>query len=66
MIRTSMLLSLSVLLGAALSPGAIAQQIIGTPGSPSASTMTRLRHWGLISFLTLVVRYFSFDVWSKC
>ena len=37
MIRTSTLLSLSVLLDAALSPGAIAQQINGTPGSPSAT-----------------------------
>src|SRR5476649_1555489 len=39
MIRTSTLLSLSVLIGAALSPAAMAQQINGTPGSPSA-TMT--------------------------
>src|SRR6202795_1002435 len=37
MIRTSTLLSLSVVIGAALSPGAMAQQINGTPGSPSAT-----------------------------
>ncbi len=38
MVRTSMLLSLSVVLGSALSPGATAQQINGIPGSPSATT----------------------------
>src|SRR5450631_3891933 len=37
MIRTSVLLSLSVVIGGALSPGAMAQQINGTPGSPSAT-----------------------------
>jgi arylsulfatase A-like enzyme len=37
MVRTSMLLSLSVVLGAALSPGTNAQQINGTLGSPSAT-----------------------------
>jgi arylsulfatase A-like enzyme len=37
MIRTSTLLSLSVVLGSALSSGAVAQQINGTPGSPSAT-----------------------------
>jgi arylsulfatase A-like enzyme len=38
MIRIASMLSLSLLLGAALSPGAIAQQATGTPGSPSATT----------------------------
>lgn len=37
MIRPSALLTLSVAIGAALSPGAMAQQINGTPGSPSAT-----------------------------
>src|SRR5271169_6548887 len=38
MIRIATALSLSILLGASLSPGAKAQQITGTPGSPSATT----------------------------
>src|ERR1700680_2085359 len=38
MIRIASILSLSLLLGAALSPGATAQQITGAPGSPSATT----------------------------
>jgi arylsulfatase A-like enzyme len=38
MIRIAMALSLSILLGASLYPGAKAQQITGTPGSPSATT----------------------------
>ena len=38
MIRIATALSLSILLGAAISPGAEAQQITGTPGSPSATT----------------------------
>src|SRR5450432_3452941 len=37
MTRIAMALSLSILLGAGLSSGAIAQQINGTPGSPSAT-----------------------------
>jgi arylsulfatase A-like enzyme len=37
MIRIATALSLSILVGASLSPGAIAQQIYGTPGSPSAT-----------------------------
>src|SRR5258708_11676767 len=37
MIRVATTLSLSVLLGTALSSGAMAQQINGTPGSPSAT-----------------------------
>jgi arylsulfatase A-like enzyme len=37
MIRPSTLLTLSVAIGAALSPAANAQQITGTPGSPSAT-----------------------------
>jgi arylsulfatase A-like enzyme len=38
MIKAAALLSLSVFLGAALSPAANAQQVTGTPGSPSATT----------------------------
>jgi arylsulfatase A-like enzyme len=38
MIRIATALSLSLLLGASFSPGAKAQQITGTPGSPSATT----------------------------
>jgi arylsulfatase A-like enzyme len=38
MIRIMTMLSLSVFFGAALSPAANAQQITGTPGSPSATT----------------------------
>ena len=38
MIRIATALSLSILLGASFSPGAKAQQITGTPGSPSATT----------------------------
>ena len=38
MIRIATALSLSILLGAAIPPGAKAQQITGTPGSPSATT----------------------------
>jgi arylsulfatase A-like enzyme len=37
MIRIATALSLSILLGTSLSPGAMAQQINGTPGSPSAT-----------------------------
>src|SRR5712664_4977180 len=37
MIRVATTLSLSILLGTTLSPGANAQQINGTPGSPSAT-----------------------------
>jgi hypothetical protein len=37
MIRIATALSLSILFGASLSPGAKAQQINGTPGSPSAT-----------------------------
>jgi arylsulfatase A-like enzyme len=38
MTRIATALSLSILLGTSLSPGAKAQQITGTPGSPSATT----------------------------
>jgi hypothetical protein len=38
MIRMTRVLSLSLLLGAAFALGAMAQQITGTPGSPSATT----------------------------
>jgi arylsulfatase A-like enzyme len=38
MIKAAALLSLSVFLAAALSPAANAQQVTGTPGSPSATT----------------------------
>jgi arylsulfatase A-like enzyme len=38
MIKAAALLSLSVFLGAALSPAVNAQQVTGTPGSPSATT----------------------------
>jgi len=38
MIGIASVLSLSLLFGAALSPGAIAQQTTGTPGAPSATT----------------------------
>jgi arylsulfatase A-like enzyme len=38
MIRIMTMLSLSIFFGAALSPAANAQQITGTPGSPSATT----------------------------
>jgi arylsulfatase A-like enzyme len=38
MIRIATALSLCIVLGTAISPGAKAQQIIGTPGSPSATT----------------------------
>ena len=37
MMRAARALSLSLLLGAAFPPGAMAQQITGTPGSPSAT-----------------------------
>ena len=38
MTRFAGVLSLSLLIGAALSPNATAQQITGAPGSPSATT----------------------------
>ena len=37
MIRIATTLSLCIVLGTAISPGANAQQINGTPGSPSAT-----------------------------